>query len=1022
MIYYRLAILVAFGDFDSVRFVIKTRYHMISRRPSNDVFSLKAMFFGAGAILFAAHSQALDPSKQITQYQQDVWTERDGLPQGSVQTITQTHDGYLWVGTRDGLARFDGSSFTVFRSETHANLESNDIRALSEDSKGNLWIGTFNGGLSRYANGSFHSFTVKDGLPSNGVTEIFEDHDGTLWIGTIAGLVIFDAGKFVPQDSGSEAGELRGWSFCEDSFGRLWTASTTGIHRLENGRFEPVRELDALTNSPVRRLHADASGGIWAATLGAGLCRTKDGALERYTVEQGLPDNDIRTVLKDRSGNVWIGTWKGLSRMQNGTFSTYTKQDGLPHEYVEVLYEDREGSLWIGTRGGGLVRLRDGRFTNFTTQEGLAHDFAKCVFEDQSGAIWIGTHGGGLSRFKDGEWTTFTTDDGLPSKFVWAIGEDNSGTIWVGTGRPAGLSCFKGGKFINYGPRQGLPIEGGVRAILGDAQGNLWIGGDGRGLCLFKDGAFTRYSTRNGLSSNLIRALTHDHEGTLWIGTTQGLCRYRDGKFTTFTTDDGLANNVVYAIYEDQDQVLWVGTQGGLTRYADGRMRSYTMRDGLFQNVIYQILEDAGANLWMSSNRGVFRVSKQAIADFDLGENQSVACVPYGTADGMKAAQCEGATQPAGWKSGDGRLWFPTANGVSVIDPEDAKLIRKPPPVLIEHVYVDGAEISRKASNEYSASAREVRFDYAALDFLSPEKIRFRIKLEGHNNDWTDAGARRIAEYRDLPPGRYQFHVTACTDDGVWNTSGASFAFRLPPHFYQTAWFYALCVLAFAQILWSLHRFRMKRAEAQFSLVLAERGRIARDLHDTLAQGFTGIAFQLEAVLEKLTDAPAQAKDHLNIALNMVRHSLAEARRSVMNLRSAALEQGDLTHALAETTRQIMAGRPMSLEVRETGRKRSLPPKIENQLLRVGQEAITNAFKHSQARAIQVDVDYLPKQVRLTVRDNGIGFDVSKSTTVNGAHFGLLGMGERAKQVRGHLSIRSTPASGTEVVLEIPTS
>lgn len=974
-----------------------------------------------GAVLIATPGvQALDPAKAITQYHQDIWTERDGLPQGTVQAITQTRDGYLWIGTRDGLARFDGVTFTVFRAETHPGLPANDIRALFEDTSGQLWVGTFNGGLSRYAGGKFTCFTSKDGLPSNGVLSIFQTRRGDLWFGTWNGLARFRAGKFVAFGKADGLVGQNGWSIQEDRQGQLWVASEAALHRFKRDRFEALTSRDGLPESALREVYIDRNDAIWVVTIGSGLCCLRDGKVSRWTDRDGLPDNKVQTVLEDANGNIWIGTWSGLCRWRAGQFSAFTKQDGLPHDYVEVLYEDREGSLWIGTRGGGLARLRDGKFSNYTTREGLAHNFAKFVFEDGKGVFWIGTHGGGLSRSENGRFTNFGTGQGLRSHFVWAIAEDRAGNIWVGTGRPAGLHLFQDGTFKSFGKLEGLPISRGVRAIFSDREGNLWMGGDGGGLCRYRDGKFSAFTVRDGLPSNLIRVIGQDREGDLWIGTNDGLGRYRQGQFQSYTKENGLAHNAVYAIYQDSEGVIWFGTQGGLTRLADGRFRSYTTRDGLFQNVIYQILEDGEQNLWMSSNRGIFSVSKRAFADFDQGRVALLACVSYGVADGMKASQCEGGTQPAGWKSRDGKLWFPTANGVTMINPENIRRNPQPPPVLIEHVVVGQRSVPVEGPAEFSPDSQEIRFHYTALSFLAPDKVRFRYRLEGLDKTWVEAEARRVAAYNKIPPGRYRFRVSACNNDGIWNEAGASFAFYLRPHFYQTAWFYGLCAATVALGAWSFHRRRMRQAEAQFSLVLAERSRIARDLHDTLAQGFAGIAFQLEAVATKLTEAPAQAQQHLNLALNMVRHSLSEARRSVMNLRSAALEKGDLGTALAETARQVMAGRPVEVQLQTLGSTRPLPAKVESNLLRVGQEAITNALRHSQAGNIVIEIDYRRENVLLRIRDDGQGFDLADPARVQGGHFGLLGMRERAKQMGARLDINSRPGRGTEVELEVP--
>ncbi|MBI4324399.1 MAG: hypothetical protein HY674_03975 [Chloroflexi bacterium] len=983
----------------------------------------KSFLIGLGiwlAVLSAVHTAwALDPAKAVTQYHLDVWTERDGLPQGCVQAITQTREGYLWIGTRDGLARFDGVAFTVFNAENTPGLRANDIRSLFADQAGRLWIGTFNGGLSRFHEGKFTCFTQADGLPSNGVLNLCEDRQGALWMVTWNGLARFQSGVFTAYGATNGLAGRRTWSLCEDKQGRLWIGTSRALNSFSEGRFSVHPVKAGLVHHGLRTVYVDRDGLLWMGSIGGGLSRCHQGEIVNYTTRDGLADNKVRALYQDRDGNLWIGTWGGLSRWCNGKMTSYRSQDGLPHDFVETLYEDREGSLWIGTRSG-LARLRDARFSVYSSKEGLANPFCKCVFAGRDGALWIGSEGDGLSCFRDGQFTHYTTEQGLLSNFVLAVAEDRQGNIWLGTDRPSGLIRFKDGKFTSYTEEQGFPFRNGVRVVFEDREGNLWIGGNGDGLCRYRDGVFQVYGKNDGLLSELIRAIGQDREGNLWLSTNGGLCRYRDGTFAGFTTQDGLSHNASYGFHEDTEGTLWFGTQGGLTRYQGGKFTAYTTREGLFHNMIYQILEDDQRNLWMSCNRGVFSLSIRAVDDFDQGRIAKLPCVSYGMADGLKSCQCEGGTQPAGCKSQDGRLWFPTVNGLATLSTRNVHRNTLPPPVVIEQVVAGPRQIDLQGPIRLAPGTRELQFHYTALSHLVPEKVRFRYKLEGLDDNWVEAETRRVAYYNKIPPGKYRFRVTACNNDGIWNTAGASLAFFKAPHFYQTYWFCALCGAAVALAAWNFHRYRMKQAQAQFSLVLAERNRIARDLHDTLAQGFAGIAFQLEAVATRLIEAPAQAQQHLHLALNMVRHSLTEARSSVMNLRCAALENGDLASALSETTQQLMADQPAVVQLQTLGTARPLPLKVEAHLLRIGQEAITNSVKHARAGVIRIELNYLPKTVLLRVQDDGGGFDAQAPPPANGAHFGLLGMRERAKQMAARLEVKSNPGQGTEIVVEVP--
>jgi ligand-binding sensor domain-containing protein/signal transduction histidine kinase len=994
--------------------------HNYDRRNHRQTLSwcLAALIFSRAPLVFG-----LDPSTAITQYNQRVWNEADGLPQGTVQAITQTREGYLWIGTRDGLARFDGVKFTVFQSEHATGLESNDIRTIYEDRSGQLWIGTFNGGVSRFRDGKFTCYKKQDGLPSSGVLDLCEDRQGDLWMGTWNGLARYRDGRFTVYTVADGLTGATCWSICEDKEGTLWIGTSGGLNRLTRGRLERVPLPPEWQEIAVRKVWADPGGVIWIGTLGAGLARFCDDGFVSYTTREGLPDNRIRDIHQDSDGNVWIATWRGLARLADGKIASYTDRDGLPHSFVEALTEDREGNLWLGTHGGGLARLRDGKVAVFTTKEGLASNSAKCVFASREGTIWIGTDGGGLSRYREGTFTHFTTEDGLPSNIVWTIGEDSSGTIWVGTGRPTALCALKqDGSFHTYTRAEGFPVDRGTRCVYGDRAGNLWAGGGAGGLCRFRDGTFTLYSMRDGLPGNLVRAIDEDREGNLWVATGNGLCRLRDGRLTCFTEKDGLAHNAVYCILQDIEGTLWFGTQGGLTRYRAGKFDSYKSLDGLFQNVIYQIVEDNQQTLWMSSNRGIFKLSTRALDEFSRGLIGRLPCVEHGIAEGMKTTQCEGGSAPAGCRAADGRLWFPTVNGVVVVDPRSSRRNLRPPPVIIEQVYVDHQPLDTHIAAKLRPTARELSIHYTALSFVAPEKVRFQYKLEGLNQDWVDAENRRVAYFEKLRPGAYRFRIRACNNDGVWNEADKAFALSLAPHVYQTAWFRALGCATVTGLAWSFHRRRMNRAKLQFSLVLAERNRIARDLHDTLAQGFAGIGFQLEAVAARIVEAPVQAQNHLQVALQMVRQSLAEARRSVLNLRSSTSENGDLASALAQTARRLSPNQSVEVQSSIVGSVRSLPAKIEDNLLRIGQEAIVNSLKYAHAGHLWIELDYLDHNVVLRVRDDGEGFDSARLSANEEPHFGLLGMRERARQMGGSLNVTSSPGRGTGVVLEIPTA
>jgi signal transduction histidine kinase len=589
--------------------------------------------------------------------------------------------------------------------------------------------------------------------------------------------------------------------------------------------------------------------------------------------------------------------------------------------------------------------------------------------------MWIGTPDG-LNQFRDGRFTTLTVADGLSSDLVRSIFVDRSGVVWVGTRN---------------------------------------------GLNKIKDGQFTIFTTKDGLANDFIGTVSETSNGALWIGTRSGLSEYRDGRFVSFTTKDGLSNDVVTALYEDSERNLWVGTNGGgLNRLRDRKFVSYTTRNGLPDNVIYRILEDNQRNLWCTSPKGIFKLALSELSEFAEGKLQSLTTTSYGTSDGMLTRECSGGGYPAGWRGADGKLWFPTIKGVAMIDPNNTQFNKEPPPVVIEQIRVDDQLVASQNGLKLSPATTRLEFYFTALSFVAPDKVRFKYKLEGFDPDWIDAGTRRSASYTNLRPGNYTFHVIAANNDGVWNSEGASVQFYWRPHFYQTYWFYALLLLLLAFAIWQTYRFRIRRMQKQFDAVLAERTRIAREIHDNLAQEMLGISVQLEVVARTMPAGAELAQSHLDRVRMLVRHGIAEARRYVWDLRSQALDKADLPTALAETARRLTADTPVEAQVEVSGVFRALPRNIEDNLLRIGQEAINNAVAHANARQLAVKMTFDIQCVQLSVRDDGRGFDAS--TGIANGHFGLVGMRERAERMGGTLKIMSSAETGTEIVVDVPIS
>jgi len=759
-----------------------------------------ALFLGTAALDGAG--AGLNPSEAIRQFHQDVWGTAEGLPQDTVPAIIQRSDGYLWFGTELGLVRFDGLRFTVFDKSNTPALKSNVVDAILADRAGNLWIGTLGGGLVRLREGKFTTFTTREGLSSDSVLSLLEDRAGDLWIGTEgAGVNRLHDGHFTIYNTKSGLANNEAFALAQSEDGSIWIGTHEGLSRLKDGMFRTYGTAQGLPKAYVRCLYWSPKGTLWIGTNGGGLSGFRDGSFRTYNTTNGLSSNAISSLLEDRRGSLWIGTsGGGLCRMTDAEegdgsrIESYTSKDGLPSNDVWSLYEDRDRDLWIGTGGGGLTRLSNGKlFRSYGTRQGLSNAVTLPIYEDRQGTLWIGTNGGGLNRFRDGQFTALTTKDGLADNLVLTICEDRQGSLWIGTRK--GLNRLKDGRLSTYTTKDGLPSDI-VSAAYADREGNVWIG-TRAGLGRWRDGAFSTYTTKDGMSSNVVQSIDEDHLGNLWIGTSGGgLNRFKDGKFEVFDAKQGLSNGVIFCIHEDASGVLWVGTDGGgLNRFEGGRFTSYTSKDGLPDDAIFQILEDDSDNLWMSSNKGVFRIAKRQLNDFAENKIASISAISYGAPDGMNSRECNGGFQPAGWKGHDGRLWFPTMKGVVVVDPKKVGIGVPAPPAVLEQVLIDHVDVGTAASIQMPPGRGNLEFRYSAPDFQSPEKTVFKYRLEGFDRGWVEAGTRRSAYYTNIPPGNYQFQVTASNGDGSWSSPAASLGILLGSHFYQTLWFSGLCIL-----------------------------------------------------------------------------------------------------------------------------------------------------------------------------------------------------------------------------------
>jgi PAS domain S-box-containing protein len=796
-----------------------TLFSVRARSRASIKLCLLAVATSSCMLFVCERALALDRPKEANWSVVGSWQQPQGLPQNTVKTLLQTSDGYLWVGTKGGVSRFDGVNFTTFDDRDKSRLRESEVSALAEGHDGSLWIGTYGGGVSRFKNGHFSVYTTQEGLVNNYTLEIVRDTEGAIWIATDGGLSRFKDEQFTSYGVKDGLSDNAIRALYGDRDGSVWVGTKSGgLHIFKEGKFHTVEAGRFNPTVPVEAIIRDREQSLWMATAGDGLYRLRDGISTRFTTDNGLSSNRFSWMHEDHRGNFFIATEIGVDqydRVDNSFFNIDSK-DG-----VNVIQSDREGGLWVGYGQYGMGRLSKGTFLSYTIQDGLLTGYATSVFQDSRGNIWVGTSKG-MHLFREGRFTPVPFKDQSYSTRIGSITEDKDGTLWVGTADRLYKLVLGNGcqthrcdyEFIHVANKAMPKMD--IKVMFADREGGLWLGLTLEGLVRYKERQFTRYTTQNGLSNNAVRGICEDQDGGIWIGMRGGgLNRFKDGKFTIYSEREGLVNEGVQSLYMGRDSTLWIGTRLGINRFKDGRFTTYTINDGLFSNYVYSFVEDNEGNLWMSCSKGIFRVRKQQLDDFAEGSTRGIDSVVYGLEHGLSSTVSMVAQSPVAYKARDGRVWFCTFNGVSVVDPAKLSLNSPPPPVHIEDVSIDQRKFGPLEEAAAPPGRGDIAILYAGLSFAAPEKVRFRYKLEGYDRDWVEAGTRRGAYYSNIPPGRYTFRVLAANSDGVWNEQGALYVIDLAPHFYQTYWFYGGCAGALALIVVGTFRLRLRSLRAR---------------------------------------------------------------------------------------------------------------------------------------------------------------------------------------------------------------
>jgi signal transduction histidine kinase/ligand-binding sensor domain-containing protein len=999
------------------------------------------------------------------QYRLDHWTADNGLPQNSVYEIIQTRNGYLWLATVDGLARFDGARFTIFNKSNSPGIVNNRFISLLEAANGNLWAGTEESGVVRFQSGRVEHFGAEAGVPRSVVwIESDANSDGTIFH-TNDQTVIFSDGKtfpFEPMASSFLSPRAARSSasvkiFCrsnsEKQFSECLIDGRWQSFSLTDGLKEKsppmAKESNAAGSPPLRfvlSVAQDATGLVWIITADGRLAQAENGRVTRiYDKRDGLPKTPLYLVTgarlalvsKDSEGSLWL---VDLPSMKKQLLLTKAAAPP-PLVRAEILstFADSEGNLWFGTTRDGLFRTRKQVITAYSEADGIANKTVYPVYEDRAGTIWVG--GDGLYKREGDKFALVRSAAGF---IVNAIGEDAFGRIVISN--LGSLYVRENDDFIPFEPKKIL-ANGFIYAIHTDRENALWIGGD-NGLRRFKDGVLTSFTTADGLAGNDVKVIIDARAGGLWIGTYDGLTRFENGHFTSWREADGLPSRTVRALYEEADGTLWIGSyDGGLARFKEGKFTRYNTKTGLPNDGAFQILEDDNRNFWISSNRGIYRVSKDELNAFADGKISRVNAISYGKSDGMPNAECNGGRSPAGIRAHDGRLWFPTQDGVAVIDPREIKVNSQPPPVVIESVRIDntdsninkadggsdenGAAISNSQPRiQIEPSQQNFEINYTALSFINSENLRFKYKLEGLDDEWIDAGTRRHAYFSHIRPGEYTFRVIAANSDNVWNEKGATLRIVVLPPFYRTWWFMALSVLGLGAIAFLLFKRRVSQINLKHAEELAfsrrlidsqeqERKRFAAEMHDGLGQSLVIIKNRARLSMKQFDEKEAMI-EHLENISETASHAIYEAKEIAFNLRPHLLDRLGLTKAIESIIDKVFSAGEIEFEAYIDNIDGVFENSSEILLYRIIQESVNNIVKHSRAEKATLRIEHDHQNVSVRISDNGCGFDTANDKTdLSKRSFGLIGIAERTRLLGGKLHIESKPGVGTTLAVVI---
>jgi ligand-binding sensor domain-containing protein/signal transduction histidine kinase len=1050
------------------------------------------------------------------------WKNQDGLPIEWIECLLQTRDGYLWLGTPEGLIRFDGTRFQILNAANCPVFPSSVCKALAEDVEGSLWVATKKG-VVRLQDRQARVFLQKDGLAGDETTGLSASRDGGMWVSTSGGVSYFRGGRW-KQFKCSDRDPFI-FSVCEDRQGRVWAGSFLGLHRLNqnSGQFErvwtsPSYDPADAESGIVRCISEDRQGRLWLG-LDHSVMQMTDEQFIHFRIGPSSPFNRVKEISEDDQGRIWAVIGNTLRLWNGSEFVLMDSKLNLTDLSVTCLRQDRDSSLWVGSRYGGLMQLKPTPLRVYTKKDGLVHNNIRSIVPSREGGLWIASDGG-VNRFEHGQFTQLPLDPSIRIPSCRWILETQSGDLWLGMA-PTDLVMMRK---IPQGFRttKVAALPGEAVAAWEDRSSNIWVGTKrgfvrhfdrdllGMGQSDEPNSAFTGgehwlflpreldeilvlwnqfqcsfKTSNNGFkltvntnanpsqvipanmrkavdlwrseiphnrpASDDIRAIVQDRQGAVWFGTASGLSRFENRQFTHFGTEHGLPANSIICLFEDRKGLLWIGTDAGLACFHGSGCVSLSSPQGLPERSVHQVLEDDLGYLWIGCAQGIYRTSRESLEAVVRGQRSSLSWQLLDDTDGMLTSQTSRISQPAACKTADGKLWFPSPQGLVVVDPTKVKERNTALPVHVEMIRAMNQDFFDTvryepvlATNSIQVGAGTspvppaprpsrlllppgsghfIEIQYGAIDLSAPEKVRFRYRLEGYDRDWIEAGKRRMAYYTNLRPGPYRFHVKAADKHGRWHDHGAVFEFAVAPYLHQTWFFMGVCALVVIGLSGSLHRYllnhhrRLHQLQQEYALE-QERARIAQDLHDDLGSSLTEISILSEVARSQVATHP-RSDDHIVRIARIARQAVDRFSELIWATNPRNDDLDNLLVYLREHAARFLETSltQVRLDFPDDAAPRHVSASFRRQLLLVMKEALNNAVKHASAQSVSVSVILVDERLRLTVTDDGVGME---SAQLQGSCRGLANMRQRIGDLHGTLSIQSAPGMGTQLDISVP--